>query len=386
MSSESNIKVYLAILNRGWIRREIVANILPLMKKTKGIELLWEHPNKTWDHPISSNRNRIVQRFLATDCDYLLMIDDDVVPLHNPCQLVFADKDVIGMPAKVRAKIHSLNWVAYMKNPYGDGYAPVDFSRVDTDIDLLEVDAIGTGCILIKRKVLEAIKAPFHIKFDDNGLCMMGTDFAFCERAKEAGFEIFTTPKLICEHFKEVGLADIMSYDDSDFRDELPIPWDYTGFEIIQGDWRFLKRIIKDENIKTVCEFGSGLSSLLLSTIVDVESWEIDEGWIEKMKRYSDFNTNIKKWDGKDFPLGNHYDLVFVDGPAGEGVGGPGRSRSMEIASIVSDRVVVHDAGRPMESRWQNKWLKPKFKLISKSGHHQTRCQYWKRRDLCEQS
>ena len=384
-----DIKLYLAILNKGWLRREISATVLPMMKATPGVELIWENPSRTWDHPISSNRNRITRRFLNSDCDFLLMIDDDIVPLSNPAELVFADKDVVGMPAKVRQLTRSLNWVAYVKNPNVEhGYGPVDFGRVDSDVDLLKVDAVGTGCILIKRKVLESIKAPFHCIYDEDGVLVMGTDMAFCERASKAGFKIYTTPQRTCEHFKEVGLADIMSWDDSDGRDEMPDNCDMpsTGFEIVQGDWRFIKNIIETEGVKAVMEFGAGLSSLLMAEMVDqVISYETDLDHANKIIAKANGNLYVNLWDGiNGHPEMKHLkaDLVFVDGPPGIGVGGIGREHSIKIASQVADRVIIHDAARKEEAHWQRKFLKPNFKLISKSGHHETRCNYWVRRSL----
>jgi hypothetical protein len=43
--------------------------------------------------------------------------------------------------------------------------------------------------------------------------------------------------------------------------------------------------------------------------------------------------------------------------------------------------VIVHDAGRVPERKWQAKYLDPEFQLISKGGH---RCHYWKRKTLIE--
>jgi hypothetical protein len=50
------------------------------MNKVPGVKLYWEHPRKTWTHPIYSNRNAITKRFLKTDCDFLIMQDDDIIP------------------------------------------------------------------------------------------------------------------------------------------------------------------------------------------------------------------------------------------------------------------------------------------------------------------
>ena len=374
------IKLYVAILNRGWFRREVSARVLPEIRKTRGVIATLENPKKTWDHPISSNRNKIVKRFLQTDNDYLLMIDDDVVPLFNPAEFVFADKDVIGFPAKVRQGDRCLNWVAYVKRPDRHEYAPVDFSKVDQSIELLSVDAVGTGAILIHRRVLENMKAPFHIHFDEDGILTMGTDFAFCERAKEAGFNIYTTPRRVCEHFKELGMLDMQSYSDSDNVDaeaqKYGIPW--GGYAINPVDWEFIKRIILDTKPNKILEFGSGLSSLLMSEYCEVESWEKNPEWAEMVREKNpNGNLSVKTWD-ELHPNGLDTDLAFIDGPVGKINGGPGREESFKVACNCK-AVIVHDAGRDEEQALQEKYLMPNFKLIKKNGWHQSRCQYWEK-------
>lgn len=392
------IKVYLAILNKGWLRREVVTKTLPAMRQTKGAELVWENPALTWGHPIFSNRNAITRRFLATDCDYLMMIDDDVVPMaFNPFDFVYAKKDIIGFPAKVRQSGRAINWVAYVRTDQPDNWSPVDFSQVDSSIELLKVDIIGTGCLLIARRVLETIKAPFNIEIDENGECAMGTDFAFCKRAGEAGFEIYVAPWCWCEHFKEVGLLDMTGYDDSDNRNYSPakyrMPWGVWSIQ--QIDWEFIERTIGritpgGEGLR-ILEFGTGLSTLLFAEKHNVVSFEVraEQKELTEKKRAECGETfsgsmDIRLWDGLDsnYPaLREHYDLVFIDGPASETNGGSGRKTATEIAAQAADHIIVHDAGRDEETAWQNKYLKPGFKLISRSGNHQIRCQYWRRRD-----
>lgn len=374
---ENPYKLYIAILNRGWIRREMVDTVLPAISKTVGVITTLEKLNKTWDHPISSNRNKIVKRFLQTDNDYLMMCDNDVVPLFNPAEFVFADKDIIGFPAKVRQGDRQLNWVAYIRRQDRHEYAPVDFTKVDQEIELLSVDVVGTGCILIHRIVLENIKAPFHIHFDEDGILTMGTDFAFCERAKDAGFEIFTTPRRVCEHFKELGMLDMQSYSDSDGVDIIAqkygIPW--GGFAINPIDWEFIKRIILDINPSKIIEFGSGLSSLLMSEYAKVESLEKNHEWAE-MVRKKNLNGSLEVKDWTDEKIDMDCDLVFIDGPVGKINGGPGREESFKLATQCK-HIIVHDAGRKEEQDLQEKYLMSDFKLIKKNGWHQSRCAYW---------
>ena len=117
---------------------------------------------------------------------------------------------------------------------------------VDDDIELLKVDVVGTGCILIRRNVLENIKSPFTVEFDKDGILLTGTDFAFCERAGKAGYEIFTTPQLVCDHIKDVGLLNAAHFSDADDCDLLKakyeIPW--SPFSIGPHDWNFIKRVV----------------------------------------------------------------------------------------------------------------------------------------------
>jgi len=380
----SNKKVYLAILNNGWLRREIVYNRIGTWKQTPGVELFWENPNLSWAEPICSNRAKIVQRFLQSDCDFLLMIDDDIIPYANPIEYVYADKDIVGFPAKVRQKGMALNWVAYYELD-NVGYLPCDFSRIENRLaDLVSVDIVGTGAILIKRKVLEKVKKPFLVEFDKNGVNKYGTDFAFCRRAKKAGFEIYTAPNCICEHIKEVGMLDIQQYDDSDNRDESVNKYQlpFGEWSVSQRDWQFVKDAIQDKKPKKILEFGCGLSSLLMSEHAEVIAYETEEKYAKKVaeRKLRGNKLKIRNWDGKAIKgkLGQ-YDMAFVDGPKGTQAGGMGREASIQYASKHSDTVIVHDARREDEWRLQMTYLKPDFKLSKVSGYHQTCCHLWER-------
>lgn len=387
-------KIYFALLNNGPIRREMSSRVIPAMQKTPGVKLIWEDPNRTFANPISSNRNMIVKRFLQTDCDYLLMIDDDVVPLHNPCELVHQHLDVLGFPALVRSSGQVINWTAYVPHSDGVGYSAIDLDSFDDMFDVLEVAIVGTGCILIKREVLEKVKAPFHSEFDDDGCQKYGTDFAFCRRATNAGFTVYTAIHRRCEHFKKVGLSNMDAWDTINYFDRANmaygIPW--GGYAISIKDWHFIKSFVLAIKPMRILEFGAGLSSLLLSQFAEVTCYETDPAYKEKIEaKITDKNKlTIKLWDGTNFPfenlennighITNQYGLAFVDGPKQKLKGGMGREFSLMAASKLSDHIIVHDAGRLEEEAHQRKFFRSIFKLERKSGNHLTRCHYWHRR------
>lgn len=362
------------------------------MNNTEGVKLYWEDPAKSWHHPIYSNRNKIVKRFLQSDCDFLMMQDDDIIPVgHNPAEIVYADKDIVGCPAKVRADGGTLDWVAYYHNKEAGGYVAVDMAHAPSDADLLKVAVVGTGLICIKRKVLEAIKAPFLVENDEDGVCEWGTDFAFCRRAGALGFEVYTTPWRVCEHVKEMGFLDISGYDDSDNTDlsnqKYGIVW--GNWAIQQKDWRFIKDVMEEHDIKKVVEFGAGLSSLLMSERADVVSYETKVDWaidIEGKKRGN--SLKVELWDGLTIPAVGAFaqpdglDLVFIDGPPACMNGGPGRRASYEAAIAMAPRfVITHDSGRPEEQALAADFLRKKYTFVKKNGNHQTRCELWRLRE-----
>jgi hypothetical protein len=382
-----SVKLYFAILNKGWLRREFSSHQLNDMRNTPGVEFVWEDPALTVGHPICSVRNAIVKRFLKTDCDFLMMQDDDIVPLHNPAELPLADKDIIGSPAKVRQHNQQINWVAYMRVKGGaeDDYYPVDFMQAPSDCDLLPVDVVGTGLICVKRKVMESIKAPFMDTFTDDGIRHHGTDFAFCERAQAAGFEIFTTPHRVCEHLKEGGLLDLDGYDDSDNMcyDNYKYKIAWGNWAILQKDWRLLKAVIKTRGMKRVLEFGAGLSSLLMSEMAEVVSYETNVEWAKKIEGLKNGNAlAIAMWDGRGDPLVEQrgpFDMAFIDGPRGDQQGREASFRAAAKAKV--PMIICHDAGRRDEVTYQNRYLRENYKLTGKNGNHSMRCNVWELKD-----
>jgi len=383
------IKLYVAILNHGWVRSEFVTDVLPKLWHTEGVETTLENLGKTWMHPISSNRNAITKRFLQSGADFLLMFDDDVVPLGNPAAFCALDKDVIGFPAKVRQTSQTgswiLSWVAYSRIKGTDDYLPVRFENFDDQTALVKVDAVGTGCILIARRVLAGLKAPFHTEFDEDGILTVGTDFAFCRKAQAAGFEILTAPQCVCEHYKELGMLNFSAIADSEQIDPAAnaytIPW--GGMAINPDDWNFIRKIICARGPAKILEFGCGLSTLLMSEYAEVIAYETDPSYADVIRAKANGNGNlaVRLWDGivpdRDMPSA---DLIFIDGPPNPSLGGPGREAAFRAAAQLSDHIIVHDANRDAEANWQQLYLQPHFALKRRSGYHQTACHYWVRR------
>ena len=74
-------------------------------------------------------------------------------------------------------------------NPYG--HYPVTIFPTD---EPFAIDAAGVGCVLFKREVFEKITYPWF----DLSAEKYGSDMYFYTKAKDAGFQLWAHPKVLC--------------------------------------------------------------------------------------------------------------------------------------------------------------------------------------------
>lgn len=154
--------------------------------------------------PISHSRNKVAKKSVEDKYDFVLMIDDDVAPIKSPLDLVVLNKDILSLPTPIMQNGQMMfNTVVAV----GDNFKPLPGHLQQ---GLVEIDAAGTGCILIKTDVFKKVKRPFDFEFDDDGLKTRGEDFAFCMRAKEAGFRVWTHYDYPCEHWNRLNMLQIL--------------------------------------------------------------------------------------------------------------------------------------------------------------------------------
>jgi hypothetical protein len=148
---------------------------------------------------------------------------------------------------------------------------------------------------------------------------------------------------------------------------------------LTEKDWIFIKSVIQSYGIKSVLEFGTGISTLLLKGIgVQVVSYETMESWIAKVKA-ADSSLDIRYWNGHEIKEAlPKFDFAFMDGPSGA----QNREWSTKYASEHADIVIIHDASRMHERTWQTRYLKDKFELSARGGN---RCHLWIKRGIRNQ-
>ncbi len=165
-------------------------------------------------NPYENNLHHILNDFMAGDYDFWLNIDSDNPPLNNPLDLVELNKDIMGCPTPVW---HFTGKIKGERPVYENAYKYVPDKDAYTEWPikdgLQKVDAVGTGCILISRRVFEKDVmrlAPFSRELNFDGTVERGNDISFCERATKQGFEIFAHYDYRCQHFNELELHEVM--------------------------------------------------------------------------------------------------------------------------------------------------------------------------------
>lgn len=135
-------------------------------------------------------RERLAEGAIEMGCDYLFMVDDDMLaPPDLFYRLAAHDKDIIAPLAFTRNPDHKpviYETVEGFDKTSGNKYGLTRFVMSYPRNQLVQCDAVGFGAILIKTSVLKAMPKPWFF-----GMEQTGEDITFCLKAKKLGFQIW---------------------------------------------------------------------------------------------------------------------------------------------------------------------------------------------------
>jgi hypothetical protein len=129
---------------------------------------------------VAEARNRGVELANNRGSDFLLFLDSDMLfPPTVLFRLLIHRKDIVGATYTRRVAPFNILGTALAEQPSNPSG------------DLLEMRRIPTGCLLINMRVFDKLSKPyFRFETDANG-AIVGEDYVFCDRAREAGFRIW---------------------------------------------------------------------------------------------------------------------------------------------------------------------------------------------------
>lgn len=152
---------------------------------------------------IDRMRNMTAKLAVESEFDYLMFIDDDViVPIDCLKKMLAADKDIVAGHTIIRGWPYNS---MIFKHPLKDGIVDRtgleflnEWKSEDLEADgLLNVDAVGFSCVLIKVSLLKKLAPPYFVTGSHNT-----EDIYFCMKARQFYPEtsIFVDPTIITTH------------------------------------------------------------------------------------------------------------------------------------------------------------------------------------------
>jgi hypothetical protein len=129
---------------------------------------------------VAQARNNGVELARNFGADFIFFLDSDMLfPPTALFRLLLHSKDIVGATYTKRVAPFEILGTKLAEQP------------AVLSGDLLEMQRIPTGCLLIKMTVFDKLSKPyFRFDTDAHG-AIVGEDYVFCDRAREAGFQIW---------------------------------------------------------------------------------------------------------------------------------------------------------------------------------------------------
>lgn len=154
------------------------------------------------------NWNLMAQKVLDGGHDWLLCTEDDhIYPPDTLTRLLAHDKDIVsGLYLKRDLPFEP---VAYHELNDGSGEFLPHY-LINYAAGLVEVDVVGVGCLLIRRKVFETVPKPWWILTAPPAPPdKINSDVEWCRNVKRHGFQIYCDLEMTIAHIAVVPIAPV---------------------------------------------------------------------------------------------------------------------------------------------------------------------------------
>lgn len=167
-------------------------------------------------YDVATARNRIAQKAIDLDTDYVLMVDNDVVLPRDALMLLLEDpKDVcLGYYAhRGNKNLYDGNTcICKLKDASGKAYYHYPLESEYTADEMIEmakagekkilVHGGGMGCALIKTDVFRKIPYPWYdwVNYGDANRGMLSEDLYFCQLCTNSNYQIYSDVRVRCGH------------------------------------------------------------------------------------------------------------------------------------------------------------------------------------------
>ena len=159
-------------------------------------------------------RNRIARIAIDRKTDFVLMVDNDVVPPADALQNLLDDsRDVtLGIYAHrdgdniyrgrtCVCKVYDENGNKYFHYPLESEYSEQEIKALrESGQHKVQIHGGGMGCALIRTDVFSRTKYPWYDWANYRDGRTLSEDLYFCENCRKRGIPIYTDTRVVCGH------------------------------------------------------------------------------------------------------------------------------------------------------------------------------------------
>lgn len=167
-------------------------------------------------YDVATARNKIAQRAIDLDTDYVLMVDNDVVLPKNALKLLLEDAEEVTLGYYAHRGndnlYHGNTCICKLKDADGKDYyhypleseytAEEMHAMADAGETKVRIHGGGMGCALIRTDVFRKLTYPWYdwVNYGDKNRGMLSEDLYFCTQCIIAGIPLYTDVRVGCGH------------------------------------------------------------------------------------------------------------------------------------------------------------------------------------------
>jgi hypothetical protein len=146
-----------------------------------------------------TQRERLASAAIDLGAEYMLWLDSDMVFPSTTAVRLLAHNEPVVAANYVRRQLPAKG-VAYQQ--IGDWENPLSF---DIEDDLVEIEGIGMGCILMKTEIFAKLRKPwFEFGWSPESNDFLGEDMLLCQKIAAEGYTI-KVDTVLSQEIKHLG-------------------------------------------------------------------------------------------------------------------------------------------------------------------------------------
>jgi hypothetical protein len=185
MWDSKQVKLSILVPTRDTVHSQFSYCLAQLFKTTSelGIETFLFYDSSTI---LLNQRERLLEQAKKVNSDYVLWIDSDMMfPSTTAVRLLEHNKDIVACNYTKRTK--PLKTVAYTDLNDWDSWVPME-----PQDELVKVEGVGMGCMLMKLDIFEKIQKPyFEFRYKEDTQDYFGEDFILLGKLREQGYDVY---------------------------------------------------------------------------------------------------------------------------------------------------------------------------------------------------